>query len=113
MSKTGYVKVGSQLTPAADFSADVTSGDAPLKVTFSNLSAGVVDSCLWAFGDGATSSDCANPEHTYVTAGKYSVSLTVTNSYGSDEAIKRDYIVVGGSFEATDFSFLPLVRGNP
>jgi PKD repeat protein len=104
--------VGSKLTPTPAFEADITSGDAPLKVTFSNLSTGTVDSCLWDFGDGSTSADCANPTHVYVAGGKFTVSLTVTNSFGSDEEIKNDYIAVGSPFEPTDFAFLPLIQ-NP
>jgi len=38
---------------------------------------------LWSFGDGATSSE-ESPAHTYASIGTYTVSLTVTDSTGSD-----------------------------
>lgn len=39
----------------------------------------------WAFGDGATSTE-VSPQHTYATAGAYTVVLTATNVGGSDVA---------------------------
>lgn len=42
---------------------------------------GVIVSYAWDFGDGATSAD-ANPMHTYITAGAYTVTLTVTDDVG-------------------------------
>lgn len=41
------------------------------------------DSYAWTFGDNGTSTD-ANPEHTYGSPGEYVVTLTVTNSCGTD-----------------------------
>ena len=40
--------------PQADFTYDLTTGDAALIVQFTDASTGT-DSCLWNFGDGATS----------------------------------------------------------
>ncbi len=39
---------------------------------------GAIDSHQWAFGDGSTSDD-ANPTHTYAETGEYRVELTVTD----------------------------------
>ena len=36
----------------------------------------------WDFGDG-TNSAMQNPTHTYLSSGEYTVSLTVTNQFGS------------------------------
>ncbi len=47
----------------------------------------------WDFGDGSFSSE-RNPTHTYSTAGTYTVSLTVSNAYGSDIEIKENFITV-------------------
>jgi PKD repeat protein len=38
---------------------------------------------LWDFGDGSTSSD-VNPSYQYPISGTYTVTLTVTNTVGSD-----------------------------
>lgn len=79
--------------PFADFTADPTSGEAPLTVDFSNKSTGVIDSYLWDFGDGESSTDI-NPTHIYTTSGTFEVVLTVSNSSGSDIATCSDCIVV-------------------
>lgn len=52
-------------------------------VQFINLS-GCSDSFLWNFGDGYTSQEF-DPVHTYPGPGVYQGSLTVFNSYGSDQ----------------------------
>ncbi|MFW9769954.1 MAG: PKD domain-containing protein, partial [Candidatus Thorarchaeota archaeon] len=79
--------------PLADFSGTPTSGDAPLLVNFTDLSSGSPTSWSWDFGDGGTST-VQNPSYTYDTAGVYTVSLTVTNAYGSDNETKVDFITV-------------------
>ena len=79
--------------PGADFSADVTSGETPLIVRFTDQSINIPDSWDWDFGDGNTSVE-QNPEHTYTDAGTYSVTLTATNEGGSDTETKTDYITV-------------------
>ncbi len=79
--------------PIAGFSADPTSGGAPLQVQFTDLSSFAPTSWSWDFGDGNTSTE-QNPTHTYASVDTYDVSLTVTNTYGSDDEIKPNYIVV-------------------
>jgi PKD repeat protein len=93
--KTGYitVKVPPPPPPVADFSANVTSGNEPLPVLFSDKSTGAIDSWLWDFGDGDTSTD-QNPSHTYTDTGNFTVTLTVTGPGGYDSEIKTAYINV-------------------
>ncbi len=79
--------------PSADFSADPTSGDAPLTVGFTDASEGEVESWEWDFGDGGSSTE-QNPEHTYLQPGSYSVSLTVSGPGGSNSMSMEDYIDV-------------------
>jgi hypothetical protein len=81
--------------PVADFSALLTSGDAPLDVDFTDQSTGDISSWSWDFGDTNTS-NLQNPSHTYTTRGTYTVSLEVTGPDGSDTETKIDYIGVGG-----------------
>jgi len=80
--------------PTADFTADVTSGDAPLEVNFTNKSGGTITSYLWDFGDGSADVTTENPTHTYSSAGQYTVVLQVSNSSGSDVKTKVNYITV-------------------
>ena len=92
-TKTDYIVV-KEPAPAIDFSADPTSGAAPLVVTFTATNTGgKVETWLWSFGDGNTSTD-QNPVHTYTAAGTYTVTLTATGSGGSDNKTKTDYITV-------------------
>ena len=80
-------------SPVAGFAADQTSGIPPLAVTFTDTSTGYPATYAWTFGDGGTST-AANPVHTYAKAGTYPVSLTVTNSDGTDSETKAGYIRV-------------------
>jgi Tol biopolymer transport system component len=73
--------------PVAQFSADPTSGEAPLTVTFTNTSQGQIDSYSWDFnGDGAPDSSEQSPTFQYPTAGNFNATLTVSNTAGSNTA---------------------------
>lgn len=65
-------------------------------LNFSDLSFGLIDSCLWDFGDGVTST-LQNPEHTYNSLNKYSVTLTVYGN-GNSKSYTIDNILnfIGG-----------------
>jgi len=92
-TKTNYISVTAPAPPVAAFSAAPTSGVYPLDVAFTDGSTGSPASWSWDFGDGGTSS-LQNPSHTYTTAGSYTVTLTATSPYGSDDEVKIDHITV-------------------
>ena len=73
--------------PKADFTANERRGVKPFTVNFTDLSTGNPTSWTWKFGDGTTSTE-RNPVHTYQKEGAYDVSLTVSNSYGTDTVTK-------------------------
>lgn len=77
--------------PVADFTTDITFGEMPVVVQFTDLSLNIPESWSWDFGDGNFSSE-QNPVHEYTVPGLYTVSLTVTNSATSDTHTKTDYI---------------------
>src|SRR5690554_5586372 len=78
-----------------DFSGSLTVGCAPLNVQFTNLSSQTGDlSYLWDFGNGATST-AENPQTTYLTAGEFTVKLTITDEISSYSTTKEAYIKVG------------------
>jgi PKD repeat protein len=82
--------------PSAEFSGTPTSGDAPLSVTFTDLSdpgTSPITAYAWDFGDGGTSTE-ANPSHEYTTPGTYTVSLQVTTAVNSSTATKDSYVTV-------------------
>ena len=84
--------------PKANFTANQTSGFAPLTVQFndSSVSYDGITGWEWDFdGDGIVDSNEQNPIYTYDEAGTYTVSLTVQESDGdSDTETKTDYITV-------------------
>lgn len=83
------------LPPVCDFSANVTSGTAPLTVLFTDSSLNDPTSWVWDIdNDGDTDYSTQNPIHTYSTAGTYTVNLTATNAIGSDSEVKELYITV-------------------
>lgn len=66
-------------TPVAAFGSTTNNNIA----TFSDASNGIPSSWFWDFGDGSTSTD-QNPIHPYTIGGTYVVTLTATNSCGSN-----------------------------
>ncbi|MEO7312337.1 MAG: PKD domain-containing protein [Chitinophagaceae bacterium] len=68
----------------------------PATVNFTNLSTGNnIKSYSWDFGDGG-SSNLPNPSHTYLTAGIYTVKLTISNLSGcADVATRTNLIYIG------------------
>ena len=81
--------------PLCDFSVSSTntcSGD----IQFFDESTNSPTTWSWDFGDGNTST-LENPTHTYLANGTYTVSLTTTNAFGSDNETKANYIIVNVS----------------
>jgi len=104
ITKTDFITVD---TPQLDFLASTTQGSPALLVDFSDLTQGpMLQSWLWDFGDGQ-SSTAQNPSHIYASDGAFSVSLTVSNPYGTSTLQKPYYIVVGEGYllsKNSDFS---------
>jgi PKD repeat protein len=76
------------ISPVAGFSANPTSGTAPLAVNFDGASSTDADGSIltyqWNFGDGA-SGNGAYVSHTY-NAGTYTATLTVTDDDGASNS---------------------------
>ncbi len=83
------------IAPVANFSASPTTVMATQQVSFTDLSSNNPTSWYWEFEGGtpATSTE-RNPVVTYNTPGTYNVSLTATNSAGSNTKTETDYITV-------------------
>ncbi len=80
-----------------NFTADPTTGSAPLTVRFTPTLCGGVERFVWTFGDGTTSTE-RSPEHTYSKSGSYTVMLLVVPRSGEPTAVtKTDYIHVTSS----------------
>jgi len=96
----------SPYAPVAVFSAAPEGGDAPLSVQFTDASTKAPTAWQWEFGDGNTS-DEQNPVHLYRAAGNYTVTLTVSNAWGSDSLTKAAFIRVNPPPMTVDFSAVP------
>jgi PKD repeat protein len=92
-TRTAREFIGVGNPPEANFSADLPKGTLPLAVAFTDKSLNKPTSWDWDFGDGTTASG-QHPSHTYALPGTYSVSLNVSNHFGSDSALLADYITV-------------------
>ncbi|MFH1252307.1 MAG: PKD domain-containing protein [bacterium] len=77
----------------AEFTADVTSGEAPLLVNFTDKSSGSPTYWQWEFGDGESAA-IQNPQHKYETPGVYDVMLITGNATETDTINKTGYIEV-------------------
>jgi hypothetical protein len=75
---------------------------------FNNQSSGNIQSYLWDFGDGATSSE-PYPTHTYATTGNYLVTLTVSD--GTNTHINSKTIQVN-NYNYTSEPYLSYVSGK-
>ena len=110
--KVAYIKISA---PVADIGGPSLGyfGCGPLTPNFVDASVAngaPIVSWLWNFGDGSTSTD-QNPSHTYATSGSYTVSLTVTDSFGnSDSDVFTNMVQVIGptpNFETNQTLILP------
>lgn len=92
--------------PIAEFKASSTAGEAPLNVTFTDLSqpVGNISNWLWSFGDGKTETE-QSPAHTYNLEGFFTVALTVSNEAGADTERKTNIVsVIGQNAPVAEFS---------
>ncbi len=105
-TKTAYIKVRTEVLQAL-FSASPTTPLVGETVQFKDESIGSPTSWLWTFGEGEGTSTEKNPSHVYNRAGEYTVTLTVSNIYGSSSATKTAYIKVRAEVLEAQFSASP------
>ncbi len=90
----GLIDVAAALNWGANFSSDITIGNAPATIQFTDNSTVTPLSWSWDFGDGDTST-VQNPSHTYNDPGAYDVTLTIgTDSMGNITEIKQGYVIL-------------------
>ena len=92
--------------PVAHFTANKTAIAAGDTAFYTDMSTGNPTSWAWSFSGGnPSSSNQQNPPGIkYNTPGTYTVSLTVSNAYGSDIEIKTNYLTVSNDVPEAEFS---------
>jgi len=88
------------------FSADITTGHAPLAVQFNNTSGATPPLTSWAWdfdSDGNVDSEDPAPFHTFIEPGTYAVSLEVSNGDATFEKTVSDCIRVFDGESALQF----------
>ena len=83
--------------PIAGFTASPTSGAVPASIAFTDTSTGspAPNQWNWSWGDGHwTNGTVQNPTYQYTSAGTFSVTLIVSNLYGSGSVTKTNYIQI-------------------
>ncbi len=99
--------------PDANFWGSPRSGNAPLKVAFTDISKGSPTAWNWSFGDGTYSTQ-QNPEHIYSAAGSSTVKLIASNEAGMGTIIKNNYInITAPQKPITDFWGSPRSGNGP
>lgn len=91
----------------AKFTADRTSGSAPLEVHFTDQSTGSPVTWLWYFGDGDSATQ-QHPVHTYQANGTYTVKLTISDGTYFYSLEKQNFITVTNSYAGCDTLHWPL-----
>ena len=96
-------------TPVANFTANntnISEGESVIFTDNSQEGGSAITAWSWNFTGGTpATSTSATPTVTYNTAGTYTVSLTVTNSYGPDTETKNGYITVSAMGDAFTLDF--------
>lgn len=102
--------------PTAAFTANPTSGEAPLAVSFNASSSTDPENdpltYSWAFGDGNTGTGIA-PNHTYVSSGVYTVTLTVSDGEFSSQATGVINALVPNAAPTAAFTATPTIGDSP
>ncbi len=91
------------LPAVAAFTADIFAGEAPLTVSFTDLSTGSPQSWHWDLdGDGQEDSNERDPLWTYTESGEYGVTLTVEFDDGSVRVATPTFISVSSFSNVLD-----------
>ncbi|MEN9987582.1 MAG: hypothetical protein RLZZ585_621 [Bacteroidota bacterium] len=101
-----------QLIPSASFTTNNVAGCTDLTVDFQNTST-QLDSYLWDFGNGDTTSVIFNPSITYTQAGTYNVNLYVTDSVCLLTDTANIQVLVLDSIQLNVLDTISLCSSNP
>jgi gliding motility-associated-like protein len=111
LSDSDTVTVFVSPLPTVSYTTTNPNGCAPLLcTTFNDLStpgSGTIASWSWNFGDGSPAGSAQSPQHCYSAPGTYTVSLTVTNSFGCQQTYTTPDMITVYSLPVAQFEFGP------
>jgi PKD repeat protein len=108
---TGVVEIIKCKTPISAFETSQNSICENNEIEFKDKSSNNPETWSWDFGDGKSASE-PNPKHTYQSAGKYTVTLTTTNSEGSNVLSMENRIEVSQIPELSFSGKLEICEGE-
>ena len=114
LTKTNYITV---IPIEADFTANQTNCVIGSTINFSDLSLCSPTSWQWNFTPttityvSGTNSNSQNPKVQFNATGVYTVSLIVSNSFGSDTLIQTNYITVVSSYNMCSSTYSTSTAG--
>lgn len=95
--ESGLYQAGSY-SPDANFAGNVLVGCPGLGVQFTDYTSGQPTTWSWTFqGGNPATSNAQNPLVSYNTSGTYAVSLTATNTNGTDSQTLTSYITISSA----------------
>ena len=93
--------------PTISFTGDELFGCVPVTTNFTDNLVPAGSTCLWDFGDGGTSTQCASPSYVFTQPGCWDVTLTITTAEGCIGTVTiPNYVCVFG-YPTADFTFGP------
>lgn len=89
---THYAVGRGQALPTAGFTSSSVNLDASFESTSTAPSGRTITNYAWNFGDGSTGTG-ATPTHSYTAAGRYDVTLTITDSAGLTNTVTNEIVI--------------------
>ena len=103
------IRLGPNGTPVAEFTFSPTTPKEMESVFFdaaASVDDGQIVSYAWTFGDGGTGSG-VSPRHSYDLAGKYVVTLTVTDDRGLKASKTQEVTIAASAAPTASFTMSP------
>jgi len=115
ITQQGYIMVGAPtVAPVVNFTSDKISGTSPLQVQFSDISLNSPTTWNWTFEGGSpATSTLQNPTVSYNNPGIYTVTLTASNTIGSDVKTVQSYMQVLERLPEPNVSFTASIYSGP
>jgi PKD repeat protein len=106
-TRTNYINVTTLAPPVAGFAKNVSKGQSPLAVQFTDTSTDGLRTYVWTFEDDGSSQTVQNPVHTFTTLGNWTVTQKVSNSAGNSTATGYVEVVAPSGFNRQDLVMAP------